>query len=698
MSSPTPTAVRAGVRTDIQGLRAIAVGIVLVYHVWPGAVRGGFVGVDAFFVISGFLITSHLLANPPRTPRDLVGFWSRRIRRLLPASLLVLGATLVASRMVAPETQWGNTASQARAAALYVVNWVLAKDSVDYLAAENAASPVQHFWSLSVEEQFYVVWPLLILLLALFAGSSARRRGLVFGLGLGAAVLASFVYSVTETASDPAAAYFVTPTRIWELGVGGLLALVSAPRVLGRPGPRTPSRWPARLLGWGGLAAIAVSAGVYSGSTPFPGWQALVPTLGTAAVIAAGSTTDRGSPGPALALRPVQWLGDVSYSLYLWHWPLVVLAPDVLGRLGTLDRVSIVLASLGLAGLTKVLVEDRFRSAAWGFPLRKPYVFAAVAMALVVVGAATQVDEVQVRQKEARIALAKAVKQGGSCFGASALDRGSSCPTTPYADLLPAPVDAATDKSQAYADVPGGDDCFANAPSFPQRLCTFGDPASTTRIALVGNSHAGQWLPALAELARTNGWRIDTFLASRCASAETPQEFDTAAQTRSCTTWVDDTVAAVVKDAPDLVVMTNRTSSAAVGHSLADSRPAYENGYAAVLSTFRDAGLKVLALHDTPAPGEQVPDCVASNLDHYTRCDGARKDWVPMDPTSTAVHRVDDPGIRFTDLTDHICGPRTCHVVTGGLITYFDGSHLTATFATTLAPYLGRPMKALLDQ
>ena len=233
-SRRSAAAPKDGVRPDIQAMRAIAVSMVLVYHLWPNRLTGGFTGVDVFFLISGFLITSHLLSHPPTGLRDLLAFWSRRIRRLLPASLLVLFVTLIASRLVAPETQWGNTTRQVKAAALYFVNWRLADDSVDYLASQNAPTPVQHFWSLSVEEQFYFVWPIFILLLGFLALLLRRRAAPFFIGGLGIAVVASLWFSVHETKVEPARAYFVTPTRIWELGIGGLLAARAHPRVAGR--------------------------------------------------------------------------------------------------------------------------------------------------------------------------------------------------------------------------------------------------------------------------------------------------------------------------------------------------------------------------------------------------------------------------------------------------------------------------------
>ena len=316
----------------------------------------------------------------PAPRRDLAAFWSRRIRRLLPASLLVLAATAVATRLVAPETQWATTAHEVIAAAMYVENWQLARSSVDYLAAENAASPVQHFWSLSVEEQFYLVWPVLMLLLVALSRRRGWRTGAVVSAGLGVVVAASLAFSVTATVAEPASAYFITPTRIWELGVGALLAIAAAgagPRLSATPG------WLRALLAWAGLGAILVAALRYTGATPFPGWQAALPVLGAAAVIGARAGETGASPVRLLALRPVQLLGDISYSVYLWHWPMVVLVPYVSGsHLGRLDKAAIILVTAVLAWLSKTYVEDRFRFAVQGVPVRRSFQLAAAGMAV----------------------------------------------------------------------------------------------------------------------------------------------------------------------------------------------------------------------------------------------------------------------------------------------------------------------------
>jgi len=314
------SAQKEGFRPDIQGLRAIAVGIVVLYHFWPKHLQGGFVGVDIFFVISGFLITQHLVSKPPRRPRDFAAFWARRIRRLLPASLLVLCATLAGVYALGNESVWQDTGKQAAASALYVQNWVLAFSSVDYLAEDNAPTAVQHFWSLSVEEQFYFVWPLIIAALVAF-GLMRKHLMATLRIGLGVLVLAGLLYSVWYTDKQAAMAYFVTTTRLWELAAGGLTAVLFM-----RQGPGRGLV--SAAVAWLGLAGIAVAALSIDPADPFPGTAAVLPVVSTALVLGAHAR-GKFSPAGLLGLWPVQFIGNTSYSIYLWHWPLLTLAPMI---------------------------------------------------------------------------------------------------------------------------------------------------------------------------------------------------------------------------------------------------------------------------------------------------------------------------------------------------------------------------------
>ena len=557
----------AAFRPDIQGLRAIAVLLVVAYHLWPDGVTGGFVGVDVFFVISGFLITAHLLHHPPEGWRDLLEFWGRRIRRILPAAFLVLAVTAVASRLVAPETRWAANAGEIIASGLYVQNWVLASNSTDYLAAGDAPTPVQHYWSLAIEEQFYLLWPILLL----GAFWLVRRVSLaptpVVRLAMLSVVCASLAVSVLATQAEPASAYFITPTRVWELALGGCIAtlpaLGSSPRVdRARDG-----------IAWVGIAMVLVAGATFTAATPFPGVAALLPVNGAALVIIAAAA-GRTSPTRLLRLRPIQHIGDTSYSIYLWHWPLIALWPFAVGAITPIGAVAIVGATVGLATITKVCVEDPFRFAPSLRPLVPTFRFAVVGMLVVSMLGSAQLVEAQMRL-DAAVASSTEVASGPSddwgdelqaefddelangsaasplptstatttgstlapdaiapaestsaspaprrisCRGAAAIVHGFSlCPQERDSRMVPDPLVARSDWSDAYRD-----GCWIYPPFTARTTCHYGQ--GKVRIALVGNSHAGQWLPTLEVLAKRNGWSITTFLASRCNATDAALE------------------------------------------------------------------------------------------------------------------------------------------------------------------------------
>jgi peptidoglycan/LPS O-acetylase OafA/YrhL len=661
------------VRGDIQGLRAVAVLIVLVFHFWPGLLTGGYVGVDVFFVISGFLISSHLLRSPPTTARMLGAFWARRIRRLLPAASLVLAATFVASIAWLPSTQIPGVARETIASALSVENWALARTATDYLAAESAPSPVQHYWSLSVEEQFYLFWPVLIAILW-FVGRH-RRPIMWCAAGLGVVTAASLTTSVLLTDSDPAAAYFVTPTRVWELGRGSLLAVaVHLGWRLHRPLLRA-------ALGWVGIAMIAYAALRFDATTPFPGTTALVPTVGAALVIAAATDALRWSPGALLGLRPSRALGDVSYSVYLWHWPVVVIAPYALSRdLTDLEKGCAVAAVLVVAALTKRFVED---------PVRRsrvlvgslPRSFAIAAASVLLLGTA---GVVVIQRSDADVAAQEAALTGklssSDCVGAEAM-RNPGCTSIEGLELLSSPAVARADKSVLYAQ-----GCWSNRPFTARPVCTFGNPAGSVRMALLGNSHAGHWQPALASIAADHGWRLDTYLASQCYTVDLPLELGSDRATRNCRTWNRWAVRAVTRGDYDLVVMSDRTFQQIVGVKPADKRAVAQRAYADTLRTITASGTPVLVLRDVPAARVEVPDCVAAHPGEVDACASPENRALEADPLHAAALADTSGLVGSLDLTDRFCRDGRCHVVIGGLIAYFDHGHITTTFARTLVP------------
>ncbi|WP_187271811.1 acyltransferase family protein [Aeromicrobium terrae] len=696
--APSSTAIRG----DVQGLRALAVSLVLLFHLWPNRLSGGYIGVDVFFVISGYLITSHLLGRPPRDLRGLGTFWSRRIRRLLPASFLVLAVTLLASRLIAPETQWANTARDVRGATLYILNWRLAGNSVDYLAAENAPSPVQHFWSLSVEEQFYLGWPVLMLVLGFLAVRRGRDALTTILGGLAVVVAASFTYSVWMGQHSPAPGYFVTPTRIWELGIGALLAGYLLRRERSGQGylaPAGPARAVATVLG---LAAVVWAAFDFSGATRFPGWHAAIPVLGCALLIGIGPADRGGALDRVLDNPAARWLGDISYSVYLWHWPMIVLLPSVSGgELGRLDKAAIIVTALVLSALTKTFVEDRYRrvrTTGRSRPrLTSVFVTAATGMVLLVGLTVAQTHEVAQRQEDARASLQRALSGDQKCFGANAMTPGSGCGITRSGDVVPAPAQAVDDHSTAYDH-----DCRAVEPFKSTPTCTYGDPDGDVKVAITGNSHAVHFLPALDRIGKQSGWKITTYLASACRPTEARDVWDSKESQTGCYEWGQRVLEQIRKGGFDLVVMSNSTTGEAEGASdHSESLRIWQRGYEKYLGELtRAGGPSIVAIRDVPTPARTlrtaVPDCVAEHRDDLTRCSGPRKAWLVEDPLIDAAKAMRDRKVRVTDLTDRFCDARTCFGVIGGVIVYFDHQHISATYSISLARYLAEPLSEAL--
>ncbi|ASN39612.1 acyltransferase [Arthrobacter sp. 7749] len=673
-------------RLDIQGLRAIAVGLVVIYHLLPQSITGGFIGVDVFFVISGYLITSHLVKHPPSQIKDLGSFWLRRVKRLLPAAMLVLLSTVVAVRVLTPESFWRDNTLQAIASAFYSQNWYLLKTSVDYLAEDNAPTAVQHYWSLAVEEQFYLIWPIFIAGLVWFAAKQKLKAKTILLSGVVFIVVVSGIYSVYLTSTNPSVAYFSTFTRAWELAAGAVVALLPRPR----PSfSRTPV---AALLAWAGLAGIVVAGIRFDAGTAFPGYAAALPVFGTALVIWVAATS-RVSPNSLLSSKPFQFLGAHSYSIYLWHWPLLVLVPFVSGPLGTLDLLAIAAATIVLSMLSKKYVEDAFRKTLDVSRYVTPVRFLIVGTAVISLIAGGIATEASIRKANESVQLAAALKGEVPCFGASVLhEKTESCAYNPRNNLiLPASL-AKTDKSDAYKD-----GCWSNEPYAKKPKCTYG--TGKTQVALVGNSHAGHWLPALQRIADENDWTITTFLVSRCNPTDAKLKFDAEVKAQGCSDYGQWVLDQTSKGQFDFVITSERQSVPVANQSFASTEPFARAGYKSYLKKWAAAGTPIVIIRDTPFPGatvKNIPDCVAVAANPNASCSGSTDEWQWMDPLADAAGAMKIPNVEVVDPTRYFCQKGTCPAVIGGTVVYFDGSHITASYAATLSPYLEKDIvKAL---
>jgi peptidoglycan/LPS O-acetylase OafA/YrhL len=497
-----PSETHAGeFRPDVEGLRAVAIGLVLIFHAGLPLVSGGYVGVDVFFVISGFLITTQLVRELDRTGRvSLLGFYARRAKRILPAAAVVLLATAVLVRVFMSRVRWDEVGGDILASALYMVNWRLADRSVDYLAEDSLPSPVQHFWSLAVEEQFYLVWPVLVLVAAVGARLLRVRPRAILWFALAAVAVPSFLWSVAATAHSPDEAFFSTATRMWELALGAAVAMAAG--VLARV-----PRWIAAGIGWAGLGAIVASGLAFTTGTAFPGHLAAIPTFGAAAVIAGGMTGTRAGPVAVLGTGLFRWVGRLSYSLYLWHWPLLVVATEIRGHLGPRAGAAVVAASFVPAWLSYKLVENPVRRS----PAvnRSPRLALSLGMNFTLVGVAAGLVVMFLSAQAAR-----PTAPAGGVLGAAALP--IAAPGDPAGEVVltfPERVDYITpDPLAATDDVPVvvHDGCQIDFYTDEPRPCYYGDPQSETTVVLTGDSKAAQWASAIVPLAEANDWRLVT--------------------------------------------------------------------------------------------------------------------------------------------------------------------------------------------
>jgi peptidoglycan/LPS O-acetylase OafA/YrhL len=694
-----------GFRPDIEGLRAVAVLAVVLYHADIPGVAGGYIGVDVFFVVSGFLITRLLWCEVTTANTIQLGrFYGARARRLLPAAATVGIATAVGAAIALPPLQARSVFVDGITSALYVGNYRFAMQGTDYLASNLPPSPFQHYWSLGAEEQFYLVWPVLIIATAwlvrrlpLFRGRAvvAASGAMPYALVLALVAAASLVAAVLWTRTLPAWAFFSLPTRAWELAAGGLVAL-SIQQWRRLPPPL------AAIVGWGGLALIVVTCTQLGPHTPYPGTAALLPVLGTSLVIGGGCVNGSLGAGRVLCRPAMRAIGRVSYSWYLWHWPVLLLMPPLLGvPAGLPARLTAAAISAGLAVITLHLVENPGRFAVG---LRR-----SAKASLVVAGVASGVTAGACLLLLAVIPVP--VGHGRAAPKAKII----ALPPTAVPDL--SPQEAAVRQAFAQARyavaasadlraVPSNlDPSLANAPAdkaavfvngctrswrdVGQAECAGGDTASPTTVALVGDSHAAMWNPAFQQIAEQRRWRLETLAKVTCPLQElhivSPY---LGREYTECQQWRAQIMARLQAEHPRLVVLTmSRRYGADFGFTSYD--PAWIDTLGRTVTQLRNMGSTVLILGPVADPRSWVPTCLSGHLDDATACAPPR--LVAVNANGIAAERTATTGAggHYADLSDLFCTPERCPMIVGNTLVFRDDNHVTTEYAQLLAPVMG---------
>jgi peptidoglycan/LPS O-acetylase OafA/YrhL len=707
-----PRAPHKEFRPDIEGLRAVTLFAILGFHAEVPGLRGGFVGPDVFFVISGFLITGQLWREVSTTGTiRMRRFYGGRARRLLPVSATVGVVTVIASAFLLPPLQATRAVCDGIASALYVPNFWFIAEGVHYFGGHVPPSPFQHYWTLGVEEQFYLGWPVLIIGTAWLirrmrrrtkAGAPLSKRPYLVLFTLIAAM--SFALSLVVTYVMPAVAYFSLPTRAWDFPVGALVALTAGQ--WGRLPPRV-----AVITGWVGLGAILLACNELTTATPYPGSAALLPVLGTALVIGAGCATPTQGCGRILAVSPMRTVGRLSYAWYLWHWPLLVLIPAWLGHpLGLAGRLAVVLVSGGLGALTLRFIENPLRFAA---PLRR-----SALASLAVGGAATAVAACVgvVMLVSVPVPVGRGAPAAALTITAAAPPTGSNIDAYDAAvQHAFAQVQAAVAASAELQAVPSNltpplagasaelkamlfNGCLREPFESGQPECATADTASTTTVALVGDSHAAMWDPAFQQIAAQRHWRLETMAKGACPLLDLPianQLFSGLVERfEHCEQWRGQIMARLRAEHPRLIVVGLwRGYGAGSGNGWLSGFTSYDRAWIESLThlvqQLGGTGATVLVLGPTPDPHISVPICVSGHLDDATACSPPRSTAVNQPGISAEAAATKAGGGQYTDLTELFCATNRCPVIVGNTLVYIDESHLTLEYSRLLAPAIG---------
>jgi peptidoglycan/LPS O-acetylase OafA/YrhL len=658
-----------GYRADIDGLRALAILLVVVYHVWLGRVSGG---VDVFLMVSAFFLTGSFVRRVQSgRPLELGSFWLRRFRRLLPAAAVTIAGVLGVALLAYPQVEWPRVWSESWLSLFYVENWTLAFSEVDYYArASVTPSPFQHFWSLSVQGQVFVLWPVVIAGVWLLL--RRRRRLIVLALALvfGAIFIVSLGFSILETAHAQTFAYFDTRTRLWEFAAGSLVALAL-------PFIRLPA-WSAAAIGWLGIIGIVLCGIVLDVQGGFPGYLALWPVVCTALVIVAGRDRHRGGPAALLESRPLRYVSRDAYALYLVHWPILVTWMVVTKRSqpGWLAGIGIVAASFVLARMLSAFVERPIREAAI-FDRSSRSGAAVLVAAVLVVAVPLAAWQITIEQREAALMAS----DSGGYPGAAQIDTpidlaGVDLPLIPLATAL----------DDEWVDL--GSSCMGDLKPIESVLadsCVQTEAArdaGALRVLVMGDSHAQQLMSPLVVLAEDQQWGLVALLKGGCPIAEA------GAPSRSttdppCDDWRAAAIEYATRVHPDAVYVVATRASPASPEVLLE-------GIQDIADALTEEGIHVIAVRDNPRFDFDMYECALNESEAAPGTDAVSCDTAEVG--LAVAHELDEltarDDVTLVDFRPWLCPDGVCKAVIGNIAVYIDDNHVSGTYGRTLAPML----------
>jgi len=665
--------------SEIEGLRAIAVAIVVIYHA-DLFFRGGFIGVDVFFVVSGFLITGLLLSDHEEHQASFRRFYARRFRRLLPVAGLVLSVTLVASWLIMNPVSFASVRTDGIWASLFLANVHFVDVGVDYMSQAASPSPLQHWWSLAVEEQFYFVWPLVVAV----AWRIGRKRAVLITaclIGIG-----SFGYSVYITPSRPVEAYFLLPTRAFELAAGAVLVTFMSIRPIAGTRVRATA-------GWLGLVGIFASALVLTEETLFPGWVYVVPTVCTVMVLMSIGVPS--GPLRLLKWNAFQWMGARSYSLYLWHWPLLVLYEVKYPNASALSRGTLLVIALWLSALSYRFFEN---------PIRRNRRLSDSPALSLLVGASAVFVGIGFSQLPATVSTTNtytpsAVEQSTSTtiFRQLPLERlaqlnadeipiidASSIERRIPTNLTPSILKAPKDKPSVFST-----SCLARYESTNVQPCVYGSKESTTGVALFGDSHMGQWFPGLEKAAIDNSWRLEVMTKMGCPPVDVSINTFKGKTYRECDQWRENAIERIIASDIKVVMLGSNKYDSVTGKGLSPRGTGWWGGLRRVITRLQEAGKQVVLFSDIPSMWYDKPQCLAENTDDVRKCGRTRQQAVRTARMDTEKTIATELNFSYVDVTRWVCGTSFCPAIIGSTMVYMDSNHVSATFALGKSQQLG---------